>query len=214
MTETKKIQNDYRIIDLGKRLFWDLRDRHERKYYAYWLIAQIPCLFGNMLRGRFLSRRFKSAGTNLTVYAGARFRSMEKLVVGDNVVIGYDTFIQAHGGVTFGDNVVLAPGVKIWSVNHGYKDKTVPIHDQEQIKAPVVIGNDVLIASNAFISPGVHIADGTVIAAGSVVGVKKYPAYCIVAGNPARVIGYREDTSVEHGQVMENSEEITTQKTG
>ena len=181
-----------RLLDVMKRLYWDLLDKNERKYYQYFLISQIPGLFGNKLRGKFLSRHFKSAGQNLLVNAGVRFRSMENLVVGDNVQIGYDNFIQALGGVTLGDNVMLAPGVKIWSVNHNYTAKNVLIGKQGQTLAPVAIGNDVWIASNAFISPGVTLLDGIVVSAGAVVGVKNYASYSIIAGNPARVIGHRE----------------------
>ena len=144
------------------------------------------------MRGRFLSKRFKHAGKNLKVLAGTRFRSMEKLSVGDNVSIGYDNFIQALGGVTIGDNVGTAPGVKIWSVNHNYKDKNLLIEDQGQTYDPVIIGNDVLIASNSFIMPGVIIPDGVIVSAGSVVGKKPYKPYSIIAGNPARVIGFRD----------------------
>lgn len=200
-----------RFLDLVKRFYWDLLDKNERKYYTYWLISQIPGLFGNMLRGRYLSGQFKSAGKNLQVLAGARFRSMENLVVGDNVGIGYDCFIQALGGVTMGDNVMLSPGVKIWSVNHNYKDKNVLVREQEQTKFPVIIGNDVWISSNAFISPGVTLPDGVIVAAGAVVGIKKYLPYSIIAGNPARVIGHRkentgneEDSDRQTDAVMDN----------
>lgn len=186
------------IIRIFKRFYWDLLDKQERKYYVYWLISQVPGLFGNMLRGRYLTGQFSLAGRNLQVYAGARFRSMENLIVGDNVEIGFDNFIQSLGGVTIGNNVMLAPGVKIWSVNHDFRDRDRPIREQGQTKAPVLIGNDVWISSNAFISPGVTLPDGVVVSAGSVVGVKKYPPYCIIAGNPARVIGYRaENISAE-----------------
>ncbi|MES9991086.1 MAG: acyltransferase [Candidatus Thiodiazotropha sp.] len=181
------------IIYLIKRFFWDLADKNVRVYYGYWFISQIPGLFGNNLRGRYLSKRFKSSGSNLNVSPGVRFRSIENLIVGDNVEIGYDNFIQALGGVTIGNNVMLAPGVKIWSVNHNYKDKSRRIQDQELSLAPVTLGNDIWISSNAFIAPGVNLPDGVVVGAGAVVGIKQYPPYSIIAGNPARVIGKRED---------------------
>jgi len=185
-----------RLMDLVKRFYWDMLGKDERKYYQYWLISQIPGLFGNMLRGRFLTTRFCSAGNNLMVCSGARFRSMEKLSVGDNVEIGYDNFIQALGGVTIGNNVMLAPSVKIWSVNHNYLDKNSLVREQGQVLSPVSIGDDVWVASNVFISPGVTLPDGVIVAAGGVVGIKNYPPYSIIAGNPARVIGHREEKSV------------------
>ena len=45
--------------------------------------------------------KFKYAGENLLVLAGARFRSMENLSVGDNVAIGYDCF---YTGTLRGNN--------------------------------------------------------------------------------------------------------------
>lgn len=117
---------------------------------------------------------------------------MENLSVGDNVCIGNDNFIQALGGVTIGSNTSLGPGVKIWSVNHNYQDKNKLIGEQGLTKREVIIGDDIWIASNAFILPGVHLPDGIVVAAGSLVTVKKYEPYCIIAGNPAIVIGYRK----------------------
>lgn len=175
-------QTEYSLFRLLKRLYWDLCNKIERQYYAYWLISQIPGLFGNQLRARFLSKRFKHAGKNLTVLAGARFRSMENLSVGYNVCIGNDNFIQALGGISIGNNVLLGPNVKIWSVNHVYQDRSSLICKQGQVKKPVIIGNDVWIASDVFITPGVHLPDGCVVAAGSVVTVKEYEPYCIIAG--------------------------------
>lgn len=41
----------------------------------------------------------------------------------------------------------------------------------------------------------VHVGDNAIIAAGSVV-VKDVPANAIVAGNPAKVIKYRDETTI------------------
>lgn len=184
---------EYNFMRILKRFYWDVMDPDERKYILYYFIAQFPGLTGDFIRGRFVAKRVKRAGSGLIVQSGTRFRSMENLSLGNNVVIGYDNFIQALGGVSIGNNSMTAPGVKIWSVNHNYRDKNKLITDQGQTTSPVVIGCDVWIAANAFISPGVHLPDGCVVASGAVVGVKDYKPYSIIAGNPARVIGFRED---------------------
>lgn len=57
-------------------------------------------------------------------------------------------------------------------------------------KGDISIGNDVWIGLNAMILSGVQIGNGAIIGAGSVV-VKNVPAYSIVAGNPAKVLGSR-----------------------
>lgn len=54
----------------------------------------------------------------------------------------------------------------------------------------VTIGNDVWIGQRVMIMPGVTIGDGSIVGAASVV-TKDVPDYAIVAGNPARIIRYR-----------------------
>ncbi|MDI1304840.1 MAG: CatB-related O-acetyltransferase [bacterium] len=61
--------------------------------------------------------------------------------------------------------------------------------------ASVRIGHDVWIGRSAIVLAGVTVGDGSVIGAGSVV-TKDVPPYAIVAGNPARLIRYRFETSV------------------
>ncbi len=183
--------SQYTWRKLFRRLRWDLLDSAERFYYGYWLIWQIPGAFGNRLRARYLSRKMKAAGSNLTVLAGCRFRSIEKLEVGNNVSIGFDNFFQARGGLVIGNHVATAPGVKIWTANHNYDDPDVDVMYQGHTEKPVVIGDNVFIASNSFILPGTTLPEGCIVCAGSVVGGKPYRPYSILAGNPARVIGYR-----------------------
>lgn len=59
-------------------------------------------------------------------------------------------------------------------------------------KGDVIIGNDVWIGYGVIILSGVGIGDGAVVGAGSVV-TKDVEPYCIVAGNPARIIRKRFD---------------------
>ncbi len=57
-------------------------------------------------------------------------------------------------------------------------------------KGQIVIMNDCWIGAHATVLSGVTIANGAVVAADAVV-TKDVPPYAVVAGNPARVIGYR-----------------------
>lgn len=57
-------------------------------------------------------------------------------------------------------------------------------------KGTVVVGNDVWLGHQTLILSGVTIGDGAIVGAGSVVR-HDIPPYAIVAGNPARVAGFR-----------------------
>ena len=67
----------------------------------------------------------------------------------------------------------------------GYADKNY-FREETSTK----IGNDVWIGTNALIKSGLKIGDGAVIGAGAIV-TKDVEPYAIVAGVPAKLIGYR-----------------------
>ncbi|WP_246527625.1 DapH/DapD/GlmU-related protein [Pseudarthrobacter albicanus] len=57
----------------------------------------------------------------------------------------------------------------------------------------IEIGRDVWIGASSVVLSGIIIGEGAVVAAGSVV-TKDVPAYSIVGGNPARILGDRFDS--------------------
>lgn len=105
--------------------------------------------------------------------------------VGNNFYANYDCTILDVCEVTIGDDVLLAPGVHIYTATHPV-DPELRRSGQEFGK-PVAIGSNVWIGGGTVICPGVTIGDNCVIGAGSVV-TKDVPADTIVAGNPARII--------------------------
>lgn len=65
------------------------------------------------------------------------------------------------------------------------------------------IGNDVWVGSNAVILQGVEVGDGAIVAAGAVV-TNNVPAFTVVGGVPAKILGKRFDENTE--QIMTQSE--------
>ncbi|SHM95465.1 acyltransferase [Gracilibacillus kekensis] len=86
----------------------------------------------------------------------------EKIFVGKNTVIGYNTTILAHEYLI-----------------------------EEYRLGEVIIGDEVMIGANSTVLPGVTIGNQAIVAAGTVVH-KDVEAGTFVAGNPMRVIYTKE----------------------
>lgn len=87
----------------------------------------------------------------------------EKISVGRNTVIGYNTTILAHEYLI-----------------------------KEYRLGEVTIGDEVMIGANSTILPGVTIGDGAVVSAGTLVH-KDVPPGAFVGGNPMRLIYTKEE---------------------
>ncbi len=106
------------------------------------------------------------------------------IILGKNSVIGQrgGCYIQGNGKLFIGDYVRIAQNVIITSDNHD------PLNHKLKIKKETIIGDYCWIASNACIMAGVVLGPRTIVGAGSVV-TKSFPeGFCIIAGNPARLI--------------------------
>jgi acetyltransferase-like isoleucine patch superfamily enzyme len=91
-------------------------------------------------------------------------------------------YIQGIGKIYIGDYTQISANVGIISANHD-------VYDNRKHKASEVrIGKYCWIAMNTTILPGVTLGDFTIVGAGAVVTKSFTEGYCVIAGNPARLI--------------------------
>jgi acetyltransferase-like isoleucine patch superfamily enzyme len=135
-------------------------------------------------------------GDNVYVGHGAILKGYYKgrMRVGDHTWIGQGAFIHSAGDVTIGRTVGIAPYVKVLTSFHREAGREVPILDSPIELAPVVIEDDSDVGIGAILLPGVTIGRGAQVGAGAVV-TRDVPAYAVVAGNPARLLRYRPESS-------------------
>lgn len=82
----------------------------------------------------------------------------ERISIGDNTIIGFNTTILAHEYLI-----------------------------EEYRLGDVKIGSEVMIGANSTLLPGIEIGDGAIVSAATLVH-KDVPAGCMVGGNPMRII--------------------------
>lgn len=107
-------------------------------------------------------------------------------------ISSFDHFSTGEGDIVVGDHVRFAPNCTIVGGTKQVSDRNRLIVDQPEVYPNgVVIGDDVLVGAASVILPASRIGRGAIIGAGSVVN-GDIPEYAIVAGAPAKVIGYRK----------------------
>lgn len=114
-----------------------------------------------------------------------------EIKINKNVYIGEYVIMYGHGGITIGENTLIAMHTCIVSSNHTIPPRGNHIRSTPDILLPVKIGSDVWIGANCSILGGITVGNGVVIGAGSVVN-RDIPPYAIAVGNPAKIIKYRE----------------------
>ncbi len=163
------------------------------------LIGDDVLIDGLSLEGIRLGRNVTIVRGAVLVCTGVLARPGVGITIGDRTGIGDHSYLSGQGGIAIGDDVLLGPGVRVFSENHEFGDRVRPIRTQGEVRAPVTIESDCWIGAGATILASVRIGRGAVIGAGSVV-TRDVPAYAVAAGNPAKVIRYRGDPAGPRGQ--------------
>ena len=102
-------------------------------------------------------------------------------------------YIQAayQSKIYLGDYTQIAANVGIIASNHMLTD------NRKHIPSTIIIGKYCWLGFASVILPGVVLGDYTIVGANSVV-TKSFPAgYCVIAGNPAKIIRYLENEKCE-----------------
>jgi len=140
---------------------------------------------------RFLVRKLLSeCGTGVVVKDRCYFGNGKNLHVGSYSQLGQNCRLQ--GQVVLGNHVMMGPDVVIMGITHDVSRIDIPMNtpDLPTIEKPVKVGNDVWLGTRVILMPGVEIGDHSIVGAGAVV-TKSFPAYSIIAGVPAKIIGTR-----------------------
>ncbi len=115
-----------------------------------------------------------------------KFARSQGVIIGEKCSIATKYFGSEPYLIEIGNHVQITSDVRFFTHGGGwvFRDRYPNFDTFGKIK----VGNNVYIGNCAMIMPGVIVGDNVIIGSGSVV-TKSIPNGCIVAGNPAKIIG-------------------------
>jgi lipopolysaccharide O-acetyltransferase len=142
----------------------------------------------------FVNLRGIELGDNVVIGRNAWFETsvqngkQSKIVIGDGTHLGRNMLVAAIKKITIGKKCLISNNIFILDHDHDLSDvKVSPMDSAFSKPEEIIIDDHCFIGAHSFILKGVHLGKHCVVGANSVV-TKSFPAYSVVAGNPARLI--------------------------
>lgn len=180
----------YQLMDQGGPT--DIREEYFQEAADEMIRARTLCAQANAVLPNdntyigYLEELFKTSLENVRILTPFTCDFGNRVKFGKGVFINHSAILSASGGIEFEDGVMIAPGVRIATINHDMNERhSVYTYGKVTIKKNAWIGMNVTIC------PGVTIGKYAVVGAGAVV-TKDVPDYAVVGGVPAKIIRYLE----------------------
>ncbi len=120
------------------------------------------------------------------------FMHAYKFKIGNYSHLNRDCVIDARGGIQIGNRVSVSHRVTMMTGSHDIQNA----HFIGKF-SPITIDDYAFLGVGCTVLQGVHIGYGSVVAAGAVV-TKDVPAFSIVGGVPATIIGHRKKQELDY----------------
>jgi acetyltransferase-like isoleucine patch superfamily enzyme len=174
----------------------------EKGVFPGWsqLFALVPGTIGDYLRRAFYRWALPACGRDVCISFGTVV-SHPTAELGSKVYVGVFCML---GDVSLHDDVLVGSHVSIINGRrqHGIDRLDIPVREQPGEFPRVVIGKDSWIGDRAVVTA--NVGQHCVVGAGSVV-TKPVQDYAIVAGVPARIVGWRMEKTMVNQDALNSS---------
>ena len=152
----------------------------------FWsLLLPFNGFISKSLRYCILKAKAKDIGDNVLIGSNTYIKKWNNFSCGANVSIHENCYIDCDGGVKIGDNVSIAHATSMVSANHTWDDQNLPIKYNPLVKKGIIIEDDVWRGCGVRVLDDVIIRKRTVVAAGAVV-TKSFESNVLIGGIPAK----------------------------
>lgn len=182
-------------------LYYSLKPKHrgwaeewQQEYQAY-LMEMETVEIGKSCFISPLAHIFAEPGRKISIgdntFIAADCTLHGPLEIGNEVAVNHHCILDGgRVGIKLHDQVRLAAYCHLYAFDHGMALEQ-PIYQQPVRSQGIEIGRDVWLGAHVGIKDGVKIADQAIIGMNSMV-TKDVAARAIMAGNPAKLIRYRD----------------------
>lgn len=167
------------------KLFWLLR---AIVYKPFMGKLGLPSYIGNPTYIHNFNKVF--IGEKVRIFPNVRLEvhgEKSTLTIENDVSIGQNVHITSGEDLVIGASSTILANVFITNIDHDYKEIDKHILKQEKIIKKTVIGKNCFIGIGAAIQAGTILGKQCIVGAGAVVR-GKFPDYCVIVGNPAKII--------------------------
>lgn len=141
--------------------------------------------YGDRDRGKLYEPFLKDYGENFKVATQAFIFDPSKLIVGDNVYIGFNSYI-GQGNITLQNEVLIGNFVSLTASNHMIQGNSFRFGGYKEDK--ILIGEGSWLGSHVSILAGVTLPKTTLVASGAVVTKNFKTPGLVLGGCPASPI--------------------------
>ncbi|QQG44075.1 MAG: acyltransferase [Candidatus Roizmanbacteria bacterium] len=115
-------------------------------------------------------------------------KTKPKIMIEDGTNIGRYSTLSCVKEINIGKNCLIGYNVSFLDHDHELYDmKKTPVTNGLTDGEKIIIENDCFIGAHSFILKGVNLGKRCIVGANSVV-TKSFPAYSVIAGNPAKLL--------------------------